>query len=69
MYSSPGFCDEVIHLYLARDLKPTVVRHEEHEVIEIHWVDYDEALSRAASGDIDDAKSIAALFRARDHLD
>lgn len=64
MYSSPGFCDEVIHLYLARDLTPVPIRHEEHEVIEVEWVPFDEALERAANGDIDDAKSVTALFRA-----
>jgi ADP-ribose pyrophosphatase len=68
MYSSPGFCTEVIHLYLARDLQPTSSRHEEHEVIEVYWVDIDEALARAAAGDIDDAKSIAALYRAQQLL-
>jgi ADP-ribose pyrophosphatase len=64
MYSSPGFCDEVIHLYLARDLSSVPTRHEEHEVIEVEWIPFDEALERAAKGDIDDAKSVAALFRA-----
>ena len=34
MYSSPGFCDEVIHLYLATNLTPRPIQHEEHEVIE-----------------------------------
>ena len=64
MYSSPGFCDEVIYLYLARDLTPVPTRHEEHEVIEVEWVSLNEALERAAKGDIDDAKSVAALYRA-----
>ena len=64
MYSSPGIFDEVIHLYLARDLTPVPMDHEDHEVIEVLWIPFDDALQRAASGDIDDAKSIAALFRA-----
>lgn len=64
MYSSPGFCDEIIHLYLARDLTPVPVEHEEHEIIEVEWVAFDEAMKRAASGDINDAKSVTALFRA-----
>jgi ADP-ribose pyrophosphatase len=64
MYSSPGFCDEIIHIYLARDLTPVPVEHEEHEIIEVEWVAFDEAMKRAASGDINDAKSVAALFRA-----
>lgn len=64
MYSSPGFCDEIIHLYLARDLTTVATGHEEHEIIEVEWVAFDEAMERAASGDINDAKSVTALFRA-----
>jgi ADP-ribose pyrophosphatase len=64
MYSSPGFCDEIIHLYLARDLTPVPAEHEEHEIIEVEWVAFNEAMKRAASGDINDAKSVTALFRA-----
>jgi len=37
-------------------------------VLEIHWVAFDEALARAASGEIRDAKTVAALFRARGAL-
>lgn len=68
MFSSPGFCDEVIHLYLATNLTPVPIQHEEHEVIEVQWIPFDEALERAANGDIDDAKSVAALFRAQQIL-
>jgi ADP-ribose pyrophosphatase len=63
--TAPGFCDEVIHLYLARELAAAAPRPEVHEVLEIHWVAFDEALARAASGEIRDAKTVAALFRAR----
>lgn len=67
-YSTPGFCDEVIHLYLARGLTPIPTRHEEHEHIEVHWVPFAEALQWAAQGRIVDAKTLIGLYRASELL-
>jgi 8-oxo-dGTP pyrophosphatase MutT (NUDIX family) len=61
---TPGFCDEVIHLYLARDLMEVPRRPEGNELIEVHRLDFGDALFRARSGEIEDAKTVAALFRA-----
>ncbi|MBE0617717.1 MAG: NUDIX hydrolase, partial [Proteobacteria bacterium] len=66
--TAPGFCDEVIHLFLARGLSPVPARPEAHEVLEVHWVGFSEAVARAATGEIRDAKTVAALFRAREVL-
>lgn len=66
--TTPGFCDEVIHLYLARKLTPVPASPGAHEVIEVHWVPFAEALGRAARGDIRDAKTVVALFRAQEAL-
>ncbi|GAB6043754.1 NUDIX domain-containing protein [Endothiovibrio diazotrophicus] len=64
LLSTPGFCDERIHLYLARDLTPVPTAHEEHEHIEVHWRPLDDAVAQAMSGEIDDAKTIIGLLRA-----
>ena len=66
--STPGFCDEVIHLYLARDLSTVPSRPGPHEVLEVHWVPFGEAVARAARGEIRDAKTVVGLFRARETL-
>lgn len=65
IFSSPGIFTEVIHLYLARDLQRIEVNHEEHELIEVHWLSFDQAIQQAQSGDIADAKTIVGLLRAR----
>ncbi|MHB8766217.1 MAG: NUDIX hydrolase [Deferrisomatales bacterium] len=65
---TPGFCDEVIHLYLARDLTPVPTRHGAHELIEVHWVPFADALEWARSGELRDAKTVIALFRAAARL-
>lgn len=62
--SSPGVCDEEIHLFLATGLAAQQVSHESFEAIEIHWVSFGEALRRALAGDIRDSKTVAGLVRA-----
>lgn len=62
--SSPGVFDETIHLFLARDLTGTAQQHERYEVIEVHWIDLDEAVRRALAGEIVDGKTIVGLLRA-----
>lgn len=64
MHSSPGVFTEIIHLYLASELCPTASAHEEHEVIEIHWVALEKALTMADQGEITDAKSLIGIYRA-----
>jgi len=67
-FSSPGVFTEIIHLYLARDLVATTAQPEEHEVFEARWIPLDEAVERAASGGIRDAKTLIGLFWAREKL-
>jgi len=63
--SSPGVFTEVVHLFLARTLTVVPVRAEAHEVIEVHWRPWTEALRMAQDGEIDDAKTLAGLLRAQ----
>ena len=62
--SSPGVFTEVVYLFLARDLGAVPAAAEEHEVFEVHWVTFEDALARARNGEIMDAKTLAGLFRA-----
>lgn len=61
--SSPGVFGEVLHLFYATDLRPTESSHEHAEVIEIHWMPFDQAYRWAMDGTISDAKTIIALAR------
>jgi ADP-ribose pyrophosphatase len=64
LLSSPGVLTEVIHLYLARNLRPAPRNHEAHEVIEIHWLPLRQALDWCTDGTITDAKTLIGLYRA-----
>jgi len=61
--ASPGVFTEVIHLFLARDLAPREHAHEDHEVIEVHWIPLAEAWQRAVTGEFRDAKTAMGLLR------
>jgi 8-oxo-dGTP pyrophosphatase MutT (NUDIX family) len=61
LLTSPGVLTEVIHLFLARDLKPVQARPDAHEVIEPRWLPLTEALDLAMSGHLADGKSIVGL--------
>jgi len=62
--STPGFSDEVIHLFLAEDLRPADTAHEADEVITLLRRPLPDCLAMIASGEIVDAKSICGLFLA-----
>lgn len=64
----PSFCDERIELFLARDLTAAETANEADEIIRAERVDLDEALAMIRRGDILDAKTIAALYHAREML-
>jgi ADP-ribose pyrophosphatase len=64
----PSFCDERIELFLARGLERASGVLDDDEVIRVGRVKFDEALQMIARGEIVDAKTIAALYRARDFI-
>ncbi len=62
--TTPGFTDEVIHIYAATDLESTRQALGQDEVIDVVKVPFATALRMIAEGRIRDAKSICALLRA-----
>ena len=64
IHTTPGFTDEVIHLYAATNLVKGPARPEADEVLEVHHVPAAEALAMIRRGEITDGKSIVALFLA-----
>ena len=63
MLPSPGVYAEVIYLFIARGLSPCVTAHEDHEVIEVHWLPFDEVWQRTIDGEYPDAKTAVAILR------
>lgn len=64
IWTTPGFTDEVIHLFMATGLSPGATAHEADEVLEVHIVRWSEALAMVRRGDIVDAKTLVAVLYA-----
>jgi ADP-ribose pyrophosphatase len=59
--TAPGFCNEVIHLFLAMELVATKQSLDPDEVLRVVEMGFDEAMAKIQDNTIRDAKSIAAL--------
>jgi ADP-ribose pyrophosphatase len=61
-YSSPGFLDETMAIYLARGLTRGASRPEEDEMIAKRFFPLTQAVRMAMNGAIRDGKTIAAIL-------
>ncbi|MDR1209632.1 MAG: NUDIX hydrolase [Clostridiales bacterium] len=61
-YSCIGFCDEVLHLFLAEDLTSGTPNPDEDEFVVVETYPKEEALRKVLSGEIRDAKTIAGVL-------
>ena len=69
VYSSPGFCDERLDLFLARELTPALdASPPADEFVAVVNLPLERALAMADDGAIADAKTVAALFWLRRNL-
>jgi ADP-ribose pyrophosphatase len=68
IFTTPGFTDEVIHLFAAFDLSPVPQALEHDEVIEVVATPLARALEMIYSGELRDAKSALALLLAARHV-
>jgi 8-oxo-dGTP pyrophosphatase MutT (NUDIX family) len=64
VFSSPGVFGERLHLFLATELAPATSAHEPSELIEVHWVTFEQAYAWALDGTIADCKTALGLLRA-----
>lgn len=64
IHTTPGFSDEVIHLWIASDLEPGRAHLDEDEFVEVVQMPLSEALELVRDGSITDCKSVATLLYA-----
>lgn len=65
IYTTPGFCDEVIRLYVASGLSEGRMSRDEDEFLEVERVRFSEAVEMVRDGRIVDCKSVATILWAR----
>lgn len=68
-YTTPGFCDEAMRLFLAEDLTDAESAPDEDELLELVRVPLADAALAAERGELRDAKTIAGLLLARARLE
>ena len=69
-HNSPGFCDELIHVFLGTDLTAVPMRRDgvEEEAMTIERIKLADVPALIAAGELRDAKTIIGLLLARDRL-
>jgi ADP-ribose pyrophosphatase len=64
LFPAPGFCNEVQHLFCARNLRDQKATPDEDEFITTVELSRNEIEDSIRSGKLNDAKSLALVFRA-----
>ena len=67
-YSSPGFCSEFVHVFLATELRPVRARPDPDEEIAVVRLPLADALRLVHRGEIRDGKSIICLMWTREKV-
>lgn len=68
-YTTPGFCDEILHLFIATNFTIADNSPDEDEFLDIIRIKIKTALSWIKEGKIKDSKTIIGILMARDQLD
>jgi len=62
MYTTPGFTDEKIHLFMATGLTTGETKHEADEFLDLHPMPLSKALEMMQAGEIQDGKTALGLL-------
>jgi ADP-ribose pyrophosphatase len=68
IWTTPGFCNERIHLFVAQQLSRAAQQLDHDEILSVHTLPLERALEMIRNGEIEDAKSIAGLYQAAAYL-
>ena len=63
IYPSPGYTDEIVHIYAATNAKLSCQNLDEGEFLNAEFVPFEKVLSMIESGEICDAKTVTAIYK------
>ncbi len=63
--ASPGFCDEALHMYLARGLTRRGQHLDEDEFLDVVTMPFDELVKQVMDGSITDSKTVSATLKVK----
>ena len=64
-YPSPGFCDEVLHIFLARKLTKGVAHPDEDEFIDTEEIPLEKLVAMIVNNSLPDGKTVAAILKSK----
>ena len=65
IYPTPAYCGEIIRMYMARELDFGETALDEGEFLEVERIDFDLLVQQLLAGEIRDAKTVAAVLKAK----
>ncbi len=68
MLASPGFCTEVLHVFLARGLRHGASHPDEDEFLTAQRVPFSDLYDRVMKGEIVDMKTVCAVLKVLEYL-
>ena len=68
LYLSPGFSTEVLHMYLAQELKQGACHPDDDEFLEVERIPFSQLTDQVMSGEITDAKTVALVLKVKQLL-
>lgn len=63
--ASPGFCNEALHMYLARGLTRKEQHPDEDEFLDVVTMPFGELVEQVMDGSITDAKTVATVLKVK----
>ncbi len=68
IYPTPGFCSEIIYLYLAKGLHPCAQNLDDGEFLSVEKIPLDTLVEQIMHDEICDAKTVAGILKAKLYL-
>ena len=65
VYPSPGFCREILYIYLAKGLHFGKSHPDENEFLDVEKIHLDELMSMTMNNQLADAKTVIAVLKAK----
>jgi len=69
MYPSPGYLNEILHIYLATELTYGKAKPDEHEFLSVERIPGARLLTMVMQNEIPDAKTAVGFFKAKQFLE
>lgn len=66
--ASPGFCDEVLHMYLAQDLEQEAAQPDQDEFLNCYKIPFAQLVEQVMAGTIVDGKTVATVLKVKEVL-